>query len=169
VNSSPLTLVNDQKRTILLGCGRAANLLILGADVFFKLINHPAIKEQFKYTQPGGLNLNNLRTVFFPEGNGEVVVGQGVVVDKASTASFAWGKNAVLAYVDPQASRNDPSAFRTILWGGAPGTSGGIGVMRFRDPYASAKSEIASAEMYYDEDSFVVNAAAAYLFKNAAA
>jgi hypothetical protein len=163
----PIERILYGKKQVLLNCGRQPNLCVMGADVVFELLNHASFIERLKYVTRGGTTRNDLASVIFPENDGEVVIGSGTVVDRTGAASFAWGKHVVLAYVNPTPGLRDPSAFRTVTWANAPGTSGGIGVLRFRDPYANAKAEIGSVDFYYDEKNFVVNADAAYLIKTA--
>jgi hypothetical protein len=162
-NSTPITDVETAKATIRLA-GVLPNFMIVGDAVYQQLINHPSVVERFKYTQGGVVTPQQLATLF---GVDNFYVGSGVQVDKAGTATFVWGKNAVIGYVSPTPSFQDTSGAKTFVWSAAPGTLGGIGVIRARDPEPTAKSDIIGVDFYHGQAITAVETL--YLIKNAVA
>jgi hypothetical protein len=82
---------------------REPNVLLLGKAVYDKLKHHPKILERIKYTQKGIITPELLAAVFDIE---KVIVGNAgyntAKEGKAAVLSYLWGKNAILAYVEPK-------------------------------------------------------------------
>jgi hypothetical protein len=159
----PLTVIEVGK-SVIRKAGVEANFILLGEEVYTQLINHASFVERFKYTQFQAMTAADLGTVF---GLGRVLVGRAVKVSEAGVASFLWGKNAVIGYVSPTASRRDVSGAKTFVWESAPGTMGGFGVVSGRHPDPTAKSDILGVDFYYDQAITAVETL--YLIKNAVA
>jgi hypothetical protein len=162
-NSDPLIDVETGKAQIRLA-GVNANLLILGDAVYTKLINHPDIVARFQYTTPRILTSADLAAIFGVE---KVVVASAIKLSAALAASFVWGKNAVLAYVQPGTSMEDVSFAKSFVWTGAPGTVGGFQTEIGRATPISRKSDEIATHWYYDLR--VTSNISAYLIKNAVA
>lgn len=160
-NSDPGTVVETAK-SLVRESGVEANTLVLGEPVYTKLVHHPAILDQFKYTTPGAIGVTQLAGFFAVD---RVLVARAVQVDKAGAVSFVWGKDAVLLYVSPTASRKDTSAVKTFVWQAAPGTVDGIGVVTGRNPDPTAKADIVGVDFYYQQKITAVETA--YLIKAA--
>jgi hypothetical protein len=144
--------------------GFGANLMVLPDPVFRVLRQHPQIVDRFKYTSSDKLDESQLAAFF---GIAKVIVASAVKRSNAAVNSFVWGKDVVIAYVEPSPSRQDGSAFKTFVWESAPGTVGGYGVIRQDHPIATAKAEIVGVDFYYGQK--VVNIDTAYLIKAAVA
>lgn len=162
-NSDPLIDIETGKKQIRLA-GVNANLLILGDDVFTKLINHPDLVARFQYTTPRILTSADLAAIFGVE---KVVVASAIKLSAALAASFIWGKNAILAYVQPGTSMEDVSFAKSFVWTGAPGTVGGFQTEIGRATPVSRKSDEIATHWYYDVR--VTSNISAYLIKNAVA
>jgi len=82
---------------------REPNVLLLGKAVYNKLKHHPKIIELIKYSQKGVLTSDLMASIFGIE---KVIVGEAgyntAKEGKPESLSYLWGKNAILAYVEPQ-------------------------------------------------------------------
>ncbi|MGH9580198.1 MAG: hypothetical protein ACRD2R_04325 [Terriglobales bacterium] len=145
--SKPGVVVESHKSAIRLS-GQEATHMMVGEPVFLQLVNHPAIVDAFKFTSPGVIAEQQL-AAFFKVAN--FLVARGVKVSDADVPSFIWGKHAWLLHVSPTPSRMDPSAAKTFVWAGAPGTIGGIGIVRGRKGDVTAKTDELGADFYYDQ------------------
>lgn len=146
--------------------GARANFIAVGWPVFAKLRWHPAIRATFQYHQDRALTDADLAAYFGVE---SFLVGAAVEDSKADppVPSFVWGKNAIVGYVTPTPTSMDISGVKTFRWTGAPGTAGGIGVVKARHSDPTAKSDIVGVDDYYDLKITAVEAL--YLIKNAVA
>jgi len=81
---------------------REPNVLLLGKAVYNKLKHHPKILELIKYSQKGVLTSDLMASLFGIE---KVIVGEAgyntAKEGKPESLSYLWGKNAILAYVEP--------------------------------------------------------------------
>lgn len=82
---------------------REPNVLLLGKAVYDKLKHHPKILELIKYSQKGVLTTDLMASLFGIE---KVIVGEAgynaAKEGKTPVLSYLWGKNAILAYVEPK-------------------------------------------------------------------
>lgn len=82
---------------------REPNVLLLGKAVYDKLKHHPKILELIKYSQKGVLTTDLMASLFGIE---KVIVGNAgynsAKEGKTAVLSYLWGKNAILAYVEPK-------------------------------------------------------------------
>jgi hypothetical protein len=154
--SDPIGDVETAKASIR-QAGVNANWILIGDQVYQKLVVHPSIVERFKYAQGGAVSEDDLAKVFGVE---KVMVGSAVSLDKGNNVSFVWGKNIVLGYVkaaqdeDGQpAGRNygDLSSCKSFVWTGAPGTIGGIGTIIERKQPQASKADLVSVDFYYEQ------------------
>jgi hypothetical protein len=160
-NSNPLADIITGKQAVR-AIGVDANVMVVGPLVFDALMVHSKVKEAFKYTRPGIIGVPELAAYF---NVAQFLIGGAIVVDEAGTASYPWGKNVFLAYVQPNASMADPSFGKSFVWQNGPGTVGGIGTLRWRDADESAKTSHLSVDFYYGQK--VTFLEAAYLIKAA--
>ncbi len=144
--------------------GVRGNFIALGWPVFAKLRWHPAIRATFQYHQDRALTDADLAAYFGVEA---FLVGAAVKRSKAGAISFLWGKDAIIGYRSMSASFQDISGVKNFRWTGAPGTSGGIGVVKARHADPTAKSDIVGVDDYYHQKITAVETL--YLIKSAVA
>ena len=155
--SDPIADVETGKRAILAVTGYMPNVLVLGYDVYIKLINHPDIVDRFKYTNSQSVTKEMLAQVFGLE---RVEIAQSIYAtnNEGETAaySFVHGKNALLAYVAARPSVMEPSAGYTFAWKGVSGSYGQtVGVKQFRMEHLAAtrvEAEVAFANKIVASD-----------------
>lgn len=149
-SSDPISNIEDGKSEMLGATGMEANTLVLGYDVFKALKNHPDLVDRIKYTSSQTITTDMLAAMFdIPR----VLVAKAVKATNkegvAEAYDFAFGKNALLAYVAPQPGLMTPSAGYTFSWTGVSGGLGAtIGTSQFR--MESLKSDRIEAEMSFD-------------------
>jgi hypothetical protein len=161
--SHPIKDVETAKAAIRKS-GNAPNVLILGDPVYQQLVTHPDIVARFQYTKPGSVGAAELSSVFGIE---RVVPASAVLLDATDTPQFVWGKNAIVAYAQPNPTMMDVSFGKQFVWTDAPGTVGGFGVEIGRISPPSAKSDELTLHFY--RNSKVTSNVSAYLIKNAVA
>lgn len=144
--------------------GVRGNFISVGWPVFAKLRWHPAIRAAFQFHRDRALTDADLAAFF---GVPNFWVGAAVKVAKDDVISFVWGKHAIVGYVTPSPSLMDLSGAKTFRWTGAPGTSGGIGVVKARHADPTAKSDTIGVDDYYDQK--ITATETLYLIKNAVA
>ena len=99
----PIADIEIAKAAIHAVIFREPNLLLLGKAVYDKLKHHPKILELIKYSQKGVLTTDLLASLFGIE---KVIVGEAgyntAKEGKTAVLNYLWGKNAILAYVEPR-------------------------------------------------------------------
>jgi len=99
----PIADIEIAKAAIHAVIFREPNVLLLGKAVYDKLKHHPKILELIKYSQKGVLTTDLMASLFGIE---KVIVGNAgyntAKEGKAAVLSYLWGKNAILAYVEPR-------------------------------------------------------------------
>lgn len=143
---SPFDVIETGKSKIR-ESGVRPNFIAMGEEVYRVIINHAGVIERIKYAQRAVPNEIDLAAIF---GVDEVLIGRAVKMVGA-TPTFVWGKNLIIGYRSPSAGRQDISGVKTFRWSAAPGTSGGIGVVKDRNPDPTAKSDIVGVDDYYDQ------------------
>lgn len=149
-NSTPIEDVWDAKASILSKTGFEPNTLVLGYQVFKKLVNHAEVIDRVKYGgyggTPGVIGENDLAQLFKVE---KVVVMKGIenTALEAATATHAFiggGKDAALFYAAPSPGIMTPSAGYIFSWTGYLGAGpDGNRIKRFRmENLASDRIEI---------------------------
>jgi hypothetical protein len=134
------------------------NFMVLGADVWKALKNHPAILDRVKYTQKGVVT-KDLVASFFDVDRLEICyatqaigpqINDAALQDAASTYEFIVpSKNVLMGYAPRSPSLMTPSAGYTFVWKGyAAGNSQGLRISQFRMEHL--KSDRIEAEMTYD-------------------
>lgn len=123
----------DQRRLDIAGkTGYEPNKIVLGADVFRVLKNHPAIVERIKYTQRGIVTLEILAELFDVD---EVLVPMGVINSaqegQADEINYIVNRKAALmVYAASAPSTQEPSAGYSFAWTGLlpglPNAFGGV-------------------------------------------
>jgi len=99
----PIADIEIAKAAIHAVIFREPNVLLLGKAVYDKLKHHPKILGLIKYSQKGILTSDLMASLFGIE---KVIVGKAgyntAKEGKAEVLSYLWGKNAILAYVEPR-------------------------------------------------------------------
>jgi hypothetical protein len=149
--SDPIADVDTGKAA----CFIEPNTMILGKEVWDKLKRHPAILDHVK----GGATVDKPSLVR-PELVAEIFDLDQVLIGKAkynsankgATASYSyvWGKDCVLAYVDPAAYLEGVSAWKTFRWRQLS-TDAVYQVRRYRDESKGGGGEFIEVETSYDE------------------
>lgn len=98
-NSHPIQAILTQADAL----PQRPNTFIAGRDVISKLRTHPDVLTAIQYTQRGGLApLEALAALFEVD---RILVGDAfkdtAAEGQAASKSRIWGKNAILAYIDP--------------------------------------------------------------------
>lgn len=146
VGSEPIEFFDQRRIDIKSKTGYMPNKLVIGADVFRVLKNHPAIVERIKYTQRGIVTLDILAELFDVD---EVLVPYGVQNTAeeglANKIDFIVNrKAALLVYAAPAPTINAPSAGYSFAWTGllpgVPNAFGGI--------IESGREELAHSDVF---------------------
>jgi hypothetical protein len=130
--SEPIEFFDQRRIDVESKTGYEPNKLIIGADVYRVLKNHPAVVERIKYTQRGIVTLDILAELFDVD---EVLVPKGVINSAAegltNEINFIFNrKAALLVYAAPAPSIQEPSAGYSFAWTGllpgVPNAFGGV-------------------------------------------
>lgn len=167
-NSDPLADLRTGVMTLAKGTGKRPNKLVLGAEVWDALQDHPAFLERVKYTEKAILGTDILASLLNIK---EVLVPEAIYHEKQEGTSvamtdydFRLGKNALFLYVAPNPGINTVSAGYTFNWSGLTGSAGeGIRMKKFR--MEAIASDRVEGEMAYDQA--VVSADLGYLIIDA--
>ncbi|MBF0182788.1 MAG: major capsid protein [Magnetococcales bacterium] len=105
--SDPAGDIDDGKEAIRSSVGIYPNTLLLSAQVFNALKEHPKVVDRFKYTSRDSVTPEMLAALWDLQ---TVAVGKAVAFDDAGNDIDIWGNNAILAYVPQQtAGMEEPS------------------------------------------------------------
>lgn len=130
--SEPIEFFDQRRIDVESKTGYEPNKLVIGADVYRVLKNHPAIVERIKYTQRGIVTLDILAELFDVD---EVLVPKGVINSAAEGTTneinfIVNRKAALLVYAAPAPSIQEPSAGYSFAWTGllpgVPNAFGGV-------------------------------------------
>lgn len=162
-NSDPISDVETGKAA----CFVDPNTLLLSRPVFDKLKHHPKITERIKYSQRGIITAELLAELFEIE---RVVIGAAKynTAAKGQTASYdwLWGKDAILAYVEPSPGLRRVSLGYTMNYTPKGGNEG-YRVRKWRNEKRGGGGFEIETEMDTDEKLVAVDVA--YLIKAAVA
>lgn len=116
-NSDPIGDIEAGKQLIHKAIHINPNVLILGKQVWDKLKNHPAFMERVKYSALGVMTEELLAEIV---GVAKVLVGGAAYTSSAEgqteATSYIWGKNAILAYVNPRIAPKLMTLGLTYTW-----------------------------------------------------
>jgi len=102
-NSDPIGIIRAGKQSIHSYIFKDPNVLVLGKQVYDKLLDHPDIIDRIKYSQFGVASPDLLARLFGVE---KVVIGgagyESANEGQTSSLSYIWGKYAWLVYVEPK-------------------------------------------------------------------
>jgi hypothetical protein len=165
-NSDPVGAITGVRSTILLGCTKEPNTLLVGYPVWLQLIQHPIILDRFKSTAlPLGYPTEQQLAGLFNVDNFIVAKSlydtapQGM----ATSLNYIWGKNAILAYVPPAQGQLMITVGSTFRWLYGVPQNGGMLVKRYRVEERSG--DMIEYQTYCAVK--LVVPGAAYVFKNA--
>jgi hypothetical protein len=128
--SEPVEFFDQRRIDIGSKTGYPPNKIVLGADTYRVLKNHPAILERIKYTQKGIVTLDILAELFDVD---EVLVPLGVINTAgegvANEVNYIVGrKAALLVYAAPAPTIQAPSGGYSFAWTGLlPGVANAFG------------------------------------------
>lgn len=157
-NSTPIEDVARESDAIKLASGFRPNVLVIGAQVWTALKNHPDIIDRIKYTS-GNANpaVVSRQAVAALMELDEILVMDSIQVtskenpdfETSMTTAFIGGKNALLAYRNPTPSLMMPSAGYTFSWVARVGSSPmGVRILSFRRA-PEFKADRVEGEMAY--------------------
>lgn len=162
-NSDPIADVRTGKQTIHAAIHVDPNTLVLGKQVYDKLVDHPAFLERVKYSQLGVMTPDLLARVFDVERVVIAAAGKNTAVEgQSDSMSYIWGKNAVLGYINPRVAPKSITLGLTYQW-----KTRKVERMRGVDEEDRKGTFIRVGDHYYDQK--LVSASAGYLLKNAIA
>ena len=136
--STPIEDIRAARTAQMLLTGYKPNTLVLGPEVYDKLLDHPDIIDRVKYGQtpgrPADISTSDLAQLFKVE---RVFVMEGIKNTAAEGATesnaFIGGKSALLCYAAPSPGLMTPTAGYTFSWTGLMG-AGAMGgrIAKFR-------------------------------------
>lgn len=151
-NSTPILDIKEQKTAVLGGTGFEPNVLVLGAEVYDQLCEHPDIVDKIKYSQKGVVTPDLLAGILdIPK----ILVAKAVVNTAARGATdavgFIHGKGALLVYAAPRPAIKMPSAGYSFAWTGLLGAGAfGNRISRIEMPWLGEGTERIEGEMAFD-------------------
>lgn len=148
--SDPVSVVETGKAA----CFVEPNTMIIGEEVWRKLKHHPQIIDKIK----GGATAGD-PAIVRPQLVADIFEVENLLIgkakynssNKAQTASYSyvWGKDVVLAYIDPEVSLDNVSAFKAFRWRQMD-TDVGYKVRTYRDESLGGGGEYIEVEQSYD-------------------
>ncbi len=163
VNSNPMTDMETAKGT----CFFKPNTVILGKEVYQKVIHHPDLLDRVKYSERGVLTAE-LLAMLWEVDNVYVADCRKNTAAEGQTAaySYVWGKDVLVAYITQQPKVRDVSLGYTFQWTPMGGT-GGMRTRVWREEEYGGGGEMIEVDTALDEK--IVSADVAYLIKAAVA
>lgn len=157
--SDPAAVVETGKEAVRAAVGKRPNTLVLGPITFARLRQHPRVRDQFKYTDKSGINIEMLKEFF---GVANVYVGDAVQATDAGVLSDVWGKHAILAYTDVSGigDMGSPTFGYTYNLEGYP---------LVEEPYMDRNSKTWYFPVTRSEAPVIVGSSAGYFIQNAVA
>ena len=158
-NSDPFSDLETGMQTVHSAIGVNPNILILGKKVWDKLKHHPSFLERVKYSQKGVITKELLAALI---GVDRVIVGGAYYVNsvegQTETTAYLWGKDAILAYVNPRIAPKMITLGLTYTWKKMQTKR-----LRGTDEEDRQGTYVRVGNMYYDQQ--LVSAVAGYLLK----
>lgn len=162
-NSNPIGDVRTGMQTIHSSIHVNPNVLILGKQVYDKLVDHPQFIERVKYSQLGVMTPELLARIF---GVDRVIVGGAgkntAAEGQTDAMGYIWGKHAILAYVAPSVKPKLMTLGLTYTW-----KTMKVEKLRGSNEEDRKGTYVRVGDHYYDQQ--IVSALAGYLIKNAVA
>lgn len=162
-NSDPFSVIETGKQTIHAAIHVDPNVAIIGKQVWDKLKHHPAFLERVKYSQKGTISEDLLASLIGVDRIIIAAAGKNTAVEgQADSMSYIWGKNIVLAYINPRLGKKSLTLGVTYQW-----KSRKVERIRGANEEDRKGTYVRVGEHYYDQK--LVAASAGYLIKNAVA
>jgi len=165
-NSDPLSDVRAGATVVHKSTGFRPNKLVLGQEVWDKLVDHPDIIDRVKYGQTAGrpamVSKEAVAQILELD---EILVGSAIYNSAAETVTnshaFITGKTALLVYSAPRPGLMTPSGGYTFSWKGMFGAgSNGLRIKKFR--IEKEASDRVEGEMAFDQK--LISANLGYFF-----
>lgn len=120
-SSDPVAMVFEGKEMVRRRCGIYPNSAIIGPSVLAALANHPAIRDQLKYTSGDPINVEVLASKIFGFSRGMRVGGSLALDEDSDDLVDIWGDIFWMGYVPPTiTNRRQPSFGYTYQLKGYP-------------------------------------------------
>lgn len=153
-NSSPTTVIKEQKRAIKKATGFMPNVLAIGGEVWDYLSEHPDIVEKVKYTQ-SALDLNPDLVARALDVD-KLVVAEGIYADNEEGDSESYSQIVddvmLLAYAPDRPSLLKPSAGYIFSWDGRSNMVGsGYAVSIYSFYMKTIRSTRIEGELAFDQ------------------
>jgi hypothetical protein len=151
--SEPIEFFDQRRIDITSKTGYEPQIIVLGADVYRVLKNHPAVVERIKYTQRGIVTADILAELFDVE---KVLVPMGVynsaLEGSEDNINFIVNRKAALmVYAAPAPTIKAPSGGYSFAWTGLlPGVSNAFGGVIERGREELAHSDVFQVRTAYD-------------------
>lgn len=153
--SRPIRFFDERATEMREKTGRRPNKLVLGANLYTVIKNHPEVTERVKYTMapPSIVTPGILATLFDVN---EVLVAESIYntapEGAATTTQFIVNpENALLTYAAPAASITRPSAGYCFAWTGLiPGLQNAFGGVLSRGREELAHTDVLQIRATYD-------------------
>lgn len=162
-NSDPFDDIATAKETVHGSIMQKPNTLVLGKQVYDKLVRHPDLLDRVKWSAKGVLTIDLLKSLFDVE---NVLVGEcgynSAAEGQTDSMSYIWGKNAWLCYISPKSSGKFVTFGLNYEWKKMKVTK-----LKGSDEEDREGIYVRAGNMYYDQQPVTV--LAAYLIKNAIA
>lgn len=122
--SAPLKDIATEHAALTQAIGRPGNTILCGAEVFFKLMNHPDLLARLPDNKTRIIGQADLAGLFGVD-RFLVTFASQTTSQEGLTDTFAYigGDHLVLAYVDPTPGLRTPTAAVTFSWTGLTGAS----------------------------------------------
>lgn len=135
--SSPLVDVETQRVAILKSTGRRPNTLVLGAEVYSRLKNHPDFIERIRFVSDSVVTREIMARLLEVD---RLFVAEAVAATnlEGETAAYGFmlGKHAWLGYVAPAPALEEPSSGYIFTWSEASdGSAVAVGTVTIDMPW----------------------------------
>lgn len=162
-NSDPIADLRTGMQTVHSSIYINPNTLILGKQVYDKLVDHPAFIERLKYSALGVMTPELIARVVGVDRVIVAAAGKNTAKEGQTDAmSYIWGKNAILAYIAPRVSPKMITLGLTYAW-----KQRQVERQRGADEEDRKGTYVRVGNHYYDQE--IVSALAGYLVKTAVA
>lgn len=162
-NSDPFSVIETGKQTIHSAIHVDANTLVLSKQAWDKLKHHPAFLERVKYSQKGVISEDLLASLVGVDRVVIAAAGKNTAVEGQTDAmGYIWGKNAILAYINPRVSQKMITLGMTYQW-----KTRKVERLRGTNEEDRKGTYVRVGDHYYDQN--LVSAGAGYLIKDCVA
>ncbi|MGY3406108.1 hypothetical protein ACVWZV_002221 [Bradyrhizobium sp. GM5.1] len=158
-NSDPFATIETGMQTVHAAVFQRPNTVIMGKQVWDKLKFHPAFLERIKYTQRGQITPDLLAALLEVD---RVLIGaagkQTANEAQTNATSYIWGKDMVLAFINPRIGQKTISLGLNYTW-----QQRQVERLRGTDEEDRKGTYVRVGNWYYDQN--LISASAGYLLK----